>query len=139
MANSSMARIFEATSLTESLTEIATLTHPESRAHEQELIQDLPGRTFDSGGQGRHVMEVNVSPKQQEHINFAKQLDTYLDAARKQNKFERLVISSSPGFLGLIRSSLSDQLARHIINYVDKDFVNAKEKHIRTLIEKPDE
>jgi len=138
VANSSTARVFEATSLTAPLSEITTLSHPESRVHEQELTQDLPGRAFDIAGQGRHAMEVNVSPKEQEHINFAKQLDGYLDSARKQNKFDRLVIAASPGFLGLIRADLNDQLAQYVDSYVDKDLVSAKEEQIRTLLEKPD-
>ncbi len=138
VANSATARIFEARSLTVPLSEITTLSHPESRAHEQELTQDLPGRAFDSEGQGRHAMEVNISPKEQEQTHFAKQLDRYLDDARKQNRFERLIISASPGFLGLIRSNLNDQTGQHVSSYVDKDLVAEKEEQIRTLLEKPD-
>lgn len=138
VANSGTARVFEAHSLTAPLSEIVTLSHPESRAHEQDLSQDLPGRAFDSAGQGRHAMEDPVSPKEQEHIRFAKQLDTYLDDARKQNKFERLIIAASPGFLGLIRSTLNNHLAQQVSSYVDKDLVTEKEEQIRTLLEKPD-
>jgi len=84
-------------------------------------------------------MEVNVGPKQQEQINFAKQLDGYLDGARKQNKFDRLIITASPGFLGLIRSNLNSQLTQYVTDYVNKDLVSAKENRIRTLLEKPDQ
>jgi protein required for attachment to host cells len=121
------------------LSEITTLSHPESRIHEQELTQDLPGRTFDSVGQGRHAMEVNVGPKEQEQINFAKQLDRFLDSARKQNKFDHLIITASPEFLGLIRSNLNKQLAQYVTTYVDKDWVTAREEQIRTLLKKPDQ
>ncbi|MDH3468410.1 MAG: host attachment protein [Gammaproteobacteria bacterium] len=139
VGNSSIVRILEAKSLTAPLLEITTLSHPESRAHEQELTQDMPGRAFDSVGRGRHAMEVNVGPKQQEQINFAKQLDGYLDGARKQNKFDRLIITASPGFLGLIRSNLNSQLTQYVTDYVNKDLVSAKENRIRTLLEKPDQ
>ena len=84
------------------------LVHPESRQHEQELTSDLPGRAFDSGGQGRHAMGTEISPKEQEAITFAKMVSDYLETARVQHSYEKLVLVAAPTFLGLLRKNLTD-------------------------------
>jgi len=55
VANSTRARVIAITGRQGQPTEIAAWVHPESRLHEQELTSDLPGRSFDSHGQGRHA------------------------------------------------------------------------------------
>ncbi len=78
VADNSRARIFLAETRNGPLLEIEALAHPESRLHAQELTSDLPGRAFDSGGQGRHAMELEVEPKQHEVHAFAKQISDRL-------------------------------------------------------------
>ena len=69
-------------SATGPLSEIDALVHPEGRLHPREITSDLPGRAFDSGGEGRHAMESEFDPKRQEQVRFADEIATYLESAR---------------------------------------------------------
>ena len=132
VADSSRARVFEAATAGGEIKEIDTFVHTESRLREQDLTQDLPGRTFDSHGEGRHAMGAKRSPKQQERINFASQLNEHLDSACKQNRFDQLVIAASPEFLGLIRAGLSSPTAKLVTTFIDKDLTRETPAQIRT-------
>lgn len=134
VADSSRARVFEATTSRGEMQEIDAFVHTESRLREQDLTADLPGRAFDSHGQGRHAMGAKRSPKQQEHFNFASQLDHYLDDARKQNRFDQLIIAAPPEFLGLLRSGLTNSTAKRVKAFIDKDLTRETPTHIRTYL-----
>ena len=66
VADASRARFFEASGSSSDIFETETLTHPEGRLHEQDLTSDLPGRAYDSSGEGRHAMGSSVEPKKHE-------------------------------------------------------------------------
>jgi len=107
VADSSAARIFGADEPTGPIKELEAMTHPEGRMLARELTSDLPGRAFDSAGQGRHTMESEVGPRQQAAIDFANFLARRLEKARVQGEAERMVLVSPPDFLGLMRKQLN--------------------------------
>lgn len=121
VANSARARLFSIRSRRE-IVEERDLLNPQVRLHEQELTSDLPGRSFDIVGEGRHAMESKTSPKRAARIAFAKQLAAELEQERQRGEFDRLLVFSGPGFLGLLRDELSDALTRLLVAAVDKDF-----------------
>jgi protein required for attachment to host cells len=96
-------------SRTSPITEIKTIVHTEARLHEQELTSDLPGRANGKGGASGHAYTDETSPKEQENINFAKEIASELDAARKENKFKQYVLVAAPGFLGNLRNEMTPQ------------------------------
>lgn len=113
------------------LTEVSDMVHPESRAHAQELTSDLPGRSFDSHGQGRHSMEVTVDVKEQESILFAEQLADFLNFECSERKADKLYIAAAPHFLGLLRKRLDGETKRHIVREINKNLVTMNEAEIR--------
>ena len=131
VADSTRARIFSADRPLGSIEEIETLAHPEGRVHEQQITSDLPGRSFDSGGQGRHAMSSTVDPKRQGIIDFAKRIGDHLEAARVRGNFERLIIIAAPMFLGLIRDNLSNNTIKHVIKEINKNLAQFDAKEIR--------
>jgi protein required for attachment to host cells len=131
VANSSFARIFKLEKK-ESLVEIESFEHPESRLHERDLVSDKPGRGFESIGQARHNLEQSSSQKQQESIAFAKQLSNYLEEARNKGEYERLYLAASPTLLGLLRQSLHPTTAKLLKGEVDKDMTHMKPAEILT-------
>lgn len=130
-ANSSHAQVFSAEKTTGPLDEVAEFDHPEARVHEQELTSDLPGRAFDSGGEGRHAMGQPVEPKRQEAINFAIKLTDFLEAARIEGKFQKLYIIAAPAFLGLLRERFSSALTAMVAQEINKNLVNLRAREIR--------
>lgn len=120
-ADSSSARIFATDSRIGALDEIHVLLHPQSRQHEQDLTTDLPGRTFDRAGQGRHAMGVSVSPKEQEALAFADEIVDFLEKGRSAGKFSQLIIIAAPAFLGDLRKKFSAALSRLVVLEMNKN------------------
>lgn len=121
VADASRARIFLTDRHVTALSELKTFVHPESRLHEQALTSDLPGRSFDSTGKGRHAMGQDVEPKKQEAINFAKFLANHIDAGRKDAKYTQLIIIAAPAMLGMLRDCLAAETRKLVIKEIDKD------------------
>ena len=92
VAESARARIFTVTGSRGDLEEVADLSHPESRLHARELSSDLPGRTFDSHGEGRHGMEQATDLKDQEAQTFAAEIARHVDRSRLEGCFESLIL-----------------------------------------------
>jgi len=131
VADNSRAYIFFGSKPGGNLEEVTSFEHAESRMHEQKLTSDLPGRAFDSGGQGRHVMGKSVEPKRQEAIVFAKQLVNYLEAGRKRGQYGKLYVIAAPALLGLLRKQYTPALVSMIADEVDKDLTQLDAKEIR--------
>jgi len=134
VADSAVARIFEAVTPLGPLSEIEVLAHPESRLHERDLVSDLPGRSFDTMGEGRHGMEVPVRPKQQEALDFAGEVARHLEVAWAKHAFTHLLLVAAPEFLGLLRSKLSAQLRERVQAEVAKNLVKHPPEDIRRAL-----
>ena len=131
VADSSKARILKAKKPADPLNEVKMLEHPESRMHERELTSDLPGKAFDSGGQGRHAMGSSVEPKNQEAIRFAKEVSEYLEGVRTNGGIDKLYVVSAPSFLGRLRETFSKPMLDKISKTVNKNLVWHDAKEIR--------
>jgi len=121
VADASRARIFEKAAASEDIHEKETFTHPASRLHEQELTSDLPGRAFDSKGEGRHAMGAKHDPKQNEAEEFARQLADHVEKARVDHRFDKLNIIAAPAMLGHLRAAMSDEARKLVTLELDKD------------------
>lgn len=133
-ANASRARVFESSGVGKLLVEREDLAHPESRLHARDLTSDLPGRAFDSRGEGRHAMEPATDPKRVEAESFARDIAARVDAARTQDDFVELVLVAPPRFLGLLRDSLSHPSRQMVICEVAKDLVSKTRERIGKTI-----
>jgi len=134
VADSAYARIFTADSPMGPLSELAALTHPESRLHERDLVSDAPGRTFDSMGDGRHGMEVAVRPKQQEAIEFAGEVARRLEEGLQRQEFAHLVLVAAPEFLGLLRGKLDASVRDRVTLEIAKNLVKHSPEEIRRTL-----
>ena len=130
VANSSIARIFKVQKK-QSLVEIETLVHPGSRLHNQDLVSDnRPGRTFDSIGPNRHALEAASTPKQQEAIEFARDVAEYLNKEREKGSFDKLYLVASPTQLGFLRQSIHPTTTKLINGESNKDMTHMKIEEI---------
>lgn len=121
VADEGRAALYAAESPTGPLTELRDFIDPENRLRDQDLVTDRPDRAFDSGGEGRHALESSTQPGEVEAQRFAKWLAETLDQVRTEQRFEMLGLVAPPGFLGLLRKSLSDETTRQVVLEIDKD------------------
>lgn len=131
VADSVRARIFSADSPTGALDEITTLANPEGRLHEQDLVSDRPGRSFDSRGHGRSGMSKQVSAKEQENIRFAQRVAEHLESNRKQGSYRKLILVAAPEFLGQLASRLSGTTLATVALRVNKNLAHLNAHDIR--------
>ncbi|MCF6345585.1 MAG: host attachment protein [Thiomicrorhabdus sp.] len=134
IADSSKARIFTAENSVAELIEIESLTHSESRLLDQALTSDLAGKANVGQSTSGHTYVGEVGPKEQETINFAKQVTQHLCHELNLNKFEHLFVVASPAFLGVLRRACSSQLKKHIAFSLNKNVVTKTPEQIRTYL-----
>lgn len=134
VASSTRCRIFAQHKHSGPLEPVEELDHPEGRLHGRELVTDQPGRSFDSAGNGRHAMGEPVDPHEQGNIRFAKTVADKIDAARKRDRFDRLVLVADPRFLGHLRHGLSPATRRRLSTELQKNLADADPAAIRNAL-----
>ncbi len=96
----------------------------------RDIDADKPGRTFDSGGKGRHAMESPTDSKRHIKAEFHRQLSADIEASLNAGEFDRLVLVAPPATLGDLRQGLSKSSAHKIQGELAKDLVKASEAEL---------
>ena len=134
-ADSSRARILQVAGR-QRLVEIEALLNPEGRMNDRELTTDANPRLHGSGGirrSGRSsaVSSAREEPSAVEHAveAFSRRIGDYLEKARTDHRYERLVLVAPPKFLGLMRKELGKEVEKLVLDEVPKDLAwfNARE------------
>ena len=116
--------------------EAFTLDNAIAREKMADIISDAGGRSFDSGGQGRHAMiKENGGPKQQATAAFAKEIAAQLHKAHHHGAYREFAVVAAPRFLGVLRSALESagNLEPHV--EVDKEVVNRDPDFVAKLVD----
>lgn len=130
LSDSTRARLLVVAGPEQPLVEQLALIHPASRARESEIYSDRPGRVAQAhvgphpGHGSRSAMEPGTSAKEVEHQRFARQVAEELQHGFNDHAYARLVVVSSPAFLGLLRKELSPQVSQRISATLDKDYTH---------------
>ena len=90
-------------------------------AQSKEIASDRPGRSFDSGGHGRHAMEPPTDPQRYAKFEFARDLAEQLETAAAEDRFARLVLVAAPQTLGDLRELLPKNVQERVVAEIDKD------------------
>ncbi|MBK1720986.1 host attachment protein [Thiocystis violacea] len=130
VADNSRARIFSAEKATGPITEISSMTFPEGRLHEGDLITDKGGRS-QTPGAGVHGVNGEDAHKQENADRFASLLCEDLEAARNQGRFRKLYIMAAPALLGLLRKHQSSSLRQMVAGELDKNLTTQPPEAIR--------
>jgi protein required for attachment to host cells len=134
LADAASARLYEASGPRGSWALVAELQHPESRARDSQLGTDKPGRVKQSKGY-LSAMEPPTPPKKVEVKNFARQLAKALEDGLSKGTYERLILVAPSGFLGVLRSELSDRVHGRIAALVDKDYLHLDQREARDRLD----
>ncbi len=133
-ADNSHARIFTTRTPSSPLQELETLTHPESRLHEQKLTSDLPGSAGGKGAGARHAYQSESDPKEYEAEQFARDVASHLQDALDAGQYEQLLMVASPSFLGALRGHLSDRVRSTVCYEADKNVTLHSPEDIRARL-----
>ena len=118
------------------LREVLTLENEVARMKASELISDRGGRSFDSGGEGRHAMgEEKNDPRRQAAARFAKTIVSRISKAKHSGTCREFALVAAPRFLGELRTALHSMPKVDPYLEIDKDMVAADAAAIRRLID----
>jgi protein required for attachment to host cells len=134
-ADSSRARLFQASSRSGSISEVEDMLHPASRLKEQGLVTDRAGRDVAPGG-GGHSMGHEHDAEREELERFAREVGSKLCAARKAGRFNRLHVLAAPRFLGALRKHLDAETRTALISEQDANVTGEDVSAIRDRLPK---
>jgi protein required for attachment to host cells len=132
VANASQARLYANHGVKKGLSLVKEFTHPESREKASELASDQKSSFGQGNGKGSFV---EIDPKENEMEHFALELAKELEDGRTHNHYTRLVLVSSPHFLGLLKARLTPHVRDLVSDTVEKDYVRASEKELAGHLE----
>jgi len=133
VADASRARIFSCDKPAGALNEIETLSNPEARLHEGDLVSDRGGRDNNGGG-ASHGYSTGNEAKEEEAVRFAAEVCQHLEKGRKGKAFNRLYVIAAPAFLGLLRKHQSAPLKALLADEIAKDLTTKAADRIRAQL-----
>ena len=134
IANGSEARLFEKNDDPKLLSLIKEFNHPESRDKGLDLASDRAGNFNGEISKAAHGSFTEAtSPKEYEVERFAMILTDELDTARNENRYNNLIVVSSPHFHGLLNGYMNEHVAKMVNKHIEKDYTNLK---VEELLEK---
>jgi protein required for attachment to host cells len=121
VADAARARLFQVEPPEQTLAPALAQELIGSNLPSREIVSDRPGRTFDSGGQGRHAKEPPTDPARHAQEQFAREVVRLLDEKRESRAFERLIVVAPPQFLGDLRAMMPQRLREAVSAEIAKD------------------
>jgi protein required for attachment to host cells len=149
-ANAGRARFFSESDPAEPLQEIEDMVNEGARLRDIDINTDELGAT--AAGKSSHNIGGNEgagfahnakagapnkqyqpaqTPEQHETEKFAKDISNYLLEAHRDGRFQQLVLSASPQFLGALRANLDPQIKPLIKLEVNKDYTHSSAQELR--------
>lgn len=102
---------------------------------DKELGRHSVGRTYDSSGPGRHIMEPHTDAYALEKQQFASDIVSYLEEGLKQGSYGRLIIAADPKTLGNLRKLYSKAVKNRIAAELDKDLTHLTQEELQQHLE----
>ena len=133
VADACRARFFSADKPAGPLNEIETLSNPQARLHEGDLVSDRGGRDSNRG-RSSHGFSTPNSAKDETANRFAVEVCKRLEKGRTGRAFDKLYVLGAPTFLGLMRKHQSDALRGLIRNEIAKDLTTQPPERIRAQL-----
>ncbi len=147
VCDASRAHLFRTTPAGRPYELIASFDHPESRARVANLVADTNGRKPVGGSRGVGVagsrpggfhgkpgVEADTDPKDVEAQKFARDLAAALERGLDAHAYEALVLVAPPRFLGLVKATVSAQVAKRVQGTIDKDLAAMAPREIERRV-----
>ena len=114
-ADSARARILQFADRDHRLVEIDDLLNPEGHLHDGDLVTD----TEEPSGAVDHSVDL-----------FSKRVGDYLEKARTEHRYDKLVLVAPPKFLGRLRKQLGKEVEKLVCEELDKDLYRANAREL---------
>jgi len=135
VANRSTALIYQSRGPGIEWEVLKKMVHPEGRMKNSELASDSGGRNNTADGRGsRPAVEWSTSPREAEARKFAQEIAAELSEGRVHQKYDRLLLVTSPEFMGKVKECLDSQVQEKIIETITKDYVTLPVKDVREKV-----
>lgn len=142
----SKLRIFEQQKNLEGETELLPVTEIVSeggRLKDHELGSDRPGRSFQShtvarhsqSGGLRHALSSRQTPHDHQTDLLIERSVEFLDAARKQSRFDSIRLFADPHFIGLMKEAIGNTNLPDITEFVEKDYSRLSGSKLKQRLE----
>ena len=136
VADSTRARMFNASMPHDPLVELPELQHQASRNKAIDLLSDRPGRDSNNNHSGSHTVGHEKEIKSQEALTFAREISKKLETSYHQQQIRRLYLMTSPQMLGLLRKQLGPEVRTVIAQESDINLVKENAEVIRSHLPK---
>lgn len=120
VADGGRARIFENLGPGKGLHQVENIDETSELAANRNLLDDRPGRSYESQGAMRHAHEQTDRHQELEH-RFIEGLLERLDGLRAEDKFDRLIVVAPPKVLGDIRKIIPKELSKIVSAELARD------------------
>ncbi|WP_076605370.1 host attachment protein [Candidatus Filomicrobium marinum] len=130
IADASRALVFENAGDRDAVAEIEDLSLSTELPMTRELLEDKPGRTFESVGSGRHAKEEPTDSRRHLKREFAGTVIDALRDAMVARRFDRLVLIAPPAFLGDLRAKLPKDLEYKVVHEVALDLTKLPKREL---------
>jgi protein required for attachment to host cells len=94
-------------------------------------LQDRPPRSHDRLGSGRHSMEGNFDPHEEEERRFLKRVAGRIAEAAKTKSFDYLALAAPPRALGILREALPANVLALVTAEAAKDVLDEDAERLR--------
>lgn len=144
VADQSEARFYDTQSPGGQLQLAGRLVDPAAHLHDRDLKSDRSGRVFERAGvAGRrrgagahHATSGERGPRKTQAQRFARRIVSELEEARRENRFDSIILMASPAFLGLLRDALPAALRATVAAEIHKDLVHQAASVVRAHLPK---
>ena len=153
-ANAGRARFFAESDPAEPLQEIEDMVSPAAQLRTVDTETDRLGPTSAAGsahniggnegvgfahnakaGAPNKQYQPAQTPDQHAADLFAKDVAAYLQKANNEGRFQQLVISASPDFLGVLRTKLDPQVQKLVKSEFNKDYTHSNPQQLREQLQ----
>ena len=138
VADRGQARFYDAEHHDSKLQLAGQITDPQAHLRDRDYKSDRPGRVFDHAPSGprrgavaHHGTGGERKPTKHEAELFARRIVNELEAAQRQDYFDKLELMAAPEFLGDLREVLPKSLSAALVLEIKKDLVHQDVRAIR--------
>jgi protein required for attachment to host cells len=133
LADEGRARILALRATGTDLVDVEELTDPDARADDADFRHDAYPRRGGGGDLrtgGDAIGSSSEDKIDQEAEVFARRIAARLAQARSEGRYERLRIAAAPRFLGRLRKAIDPQVAKTIVDEIDKDLLQLTRREL---------